>query len=347
MDAGDPSADSWAERRLGAATLRDRLAARMVRADRPELYVGGVLAFLLFLLLASGILLMLHYRPTAEDAHASVAYIAGGLPYGDLIRGVHAWSSDLLVLGVIVQLISTLVRRAYRRPFELVWVSGALTLFVLVALAFTGAVLPWSDIAYVQARVGSEIAGHLPWAGPPLRYLMRGGDEVNGSTLVHAYGFHVAVLPAALTLLLGAHAALLRRARQRAPTEVVVERSVPVYPDFLVRQAGVAVGVLVIVITLATFWPRAIGAPADPALAATGASAQPPWYFLFVHDLLAAAPPTLLGIHSAAFIVGAIGVLALLALAVPFFDRRGSRVTVAIGVIASLLVLALSIHALL
>lgn len=346
MDASGPSLKRWAGDRSGWSLLRDRLAARRVNGDNPLLYVGGLLVFLLILQVASGVLLMLHYQPSPTEAHASVAYVIGGVPYGALVRAVHLWSGDLLILLVVLQLFSVVIRRTFRSPNELLWVSGLIGLLILLALAFTGVVLPWSESAYLQARVGSEIVGQTPFVGRTLRYLLRGGDEVTTATLRHAYGFHVAVLPAALTLLLGLHMAFLRRLSHRpvAPETEIHQRRVPIYPDFLVRMGAAMAGMLAVVISLATFVERPLGPAAEVGKMAV-AEAQPPWFFLFVHDLLMAAPRELLGVPSAKFIVGASVLVLLLAFFVPFFDRRGSRLTAVLAGLLLVVTTTLSIHA--
>jgi quinol-cytochrome oxidoreductase complex cytochrome b subunit len=347
MDQEAPTFKRWADDRSGWSSMRARLAARRVRPGNPAFYVGGVLAFLLLMQMASGVLLLLHYQPSAPEAYQSVAFIMGGIPYGDLIRNMHLWCSDLLVLGVILQLFSVAIRRAFRTPNELLWISGLLGFFILLGLAFTGAVLPWSQSAYLQARVGSEIAGQTPFLGTALRYFLRGGEEVTTATLRHAYGFHVAVLPAVLTLLLVAHGVFLRRLGTRPePAEVDLARTVPIYPDFLVRMAAVMTAALVLVISLATFAERPLGEAAELSAAAPP-GARPPWYFLFIHDLMLRAPRELLGVPSAKFIVGAGALIVLLAFFVPFFDRRGSRVTAVISGLILFLAVFLSIHALL
>lgn len=336
----------WLDDRTGWSAIRDRLAAGRARADNPAHYIGGLLVFLLFMQGATGILLLLHYQPSAAEAHRSVALIVGGIPYGLLVRNLHVWSSHLLVAGIVLQLFVAVIRRSFSAPNELLWVSGMIGFLILLGLAFTGAVLPWSESAYLQARVGSAIVGQTPWLGPTLRTFMRGGEEVTGATLHHAYGFHVAVLPAALTALVVAHAALLRRRATRDPPSAVdVGRLIPVYPDLVVRLAATMMVALAVLITLATFVEQPLGDAASPEHAAP-VGAQPPWYFLFVHHLLSSAPPELLGVPSPKFIVGALGAFLVVFFFFPFLDRRGSRVTAVLATVLLAVAALLSFHAL-
>jgi cytochrome b6 len=320
-------ASRWIAERLGSDALRASLGARRVSSHRPSHYLGGVVFFLFLLEVLSGILLLLPYRPDPAAAHSSLVSIVGRVPYGSLIRGVHAWSSHLFVAALLAHLATTLLLRRFRSPRELVWLTGLMLFVVGLGMAFTGAILPWSQDAYSQAGVSSEMAGKVPLIGPGLRYFLRGGEEVNAWTLHHAFGFHSGVLPALTTFILAMHVFLEQRhPASRAPTDT---GTIPVYPDFLVRLALLWTAVLILVISLATFAPQPIGAPADATVAASGA--LPPWYFLFLHQLLKSAPPRLLGVDSASFIIGGVSLLFLFAVALPFIDRRGSRLTVGIG----------------
>lgn len=334
-------ARKWLADRTGSAAMLERMSSRRVPSRTVTHYLGGLLVFVFLLEVASGILLLLPYRPDPAQAHASLTAIAGQLPYGSLIRGIHAWSSHLFVVLLALHLAITLLLRRFREPNELIWWTGLLLLAVGVGMAFTGSILPWNQNAYLQARVSSEMIGQGPLFGPWLKHLLRGGENVSPWTLNHAFGFHTGVLPAATTLILAAHVAFVQRHAKAhdGPT-------IPAHPDFTVRIAAACTAVLAIVITLATFAPIAIGAPAT-LTNITSAEATPPWYFLFLHELLRAAPPRLLGLESAKFILGALSVVAGFTIALPFIDRRGSRITMFVGAIFITLVVLLTAHALL
>jgi cytochrome b6 len=313
----------WLSDRVGWDELTKGLGERRVPARGFSRYLGGVTLLLFFLEVASGVLLLLYYRPDAAQAHASVERIVGEVPYGDLVRGVHAWSSDLFVACLVAHLFAIVARRSHRPPAELAWLSGFVALVVGVGLAFTGAILPWSQTAYTQARVGSEIARHVPLLGGWLHRLLRGGDEVTSSTLGHAFGFHVALLPAVLTALVALH--LFFQARR--PVEASEgEPTLPFYPDVVVRTAAVWTGAVMVVMTLAIFVDRPLGAAADPRVAADP-STLPPWYFLPVHALVKGAPRALFGVEGASLLVGAASAFGVAAVLLPFIDRRGSKVS--------------------
>lgn len=340
MSDGERQATSWLRDRLGWTELGAALARHRAPRRGFVFYLGSVTLFLFLSQVASGVLLVLYYQPDAAQAFASVRRIDGGIPYGHLVRSVHHWAGDLFVAALVAHLFTILVRRSFRPPHELSWLSGIASLFIGIGMAFTGAVLPWSQAAYTDARVGSELAKYVPFIGAWLKRFMRGGDEVSSSTLAHAFGFHVAALPAALTALVALHLFFLSRKPAHVPDDKA--ETIPLYPDLLVRQAAAFTGVTVVLMTLAIFVERPLGTAAD--IGAPSSGAHPPWYFLPVHQVIRIAPKELLGVDGARFLIGSASVLGLGLVLLPFIDRRGSKVTawIAWGLLLVLLLLATS-----
>jgi len=336
------SVPRWLADRIGWTGVEASLTGRVVSRHGFVFYLGGITLFLLLVQVASGILLTLYYQPDAALAHASVERIVGEVSYGDLVHGVHVWAADLFVASLLLHLFTVVVRGSFRSPQELSWVSGIFLLVLGIVQAFTGAVLPWSERAYTQARIGSEFARFVPFIGGWLHRFMRGGEDVTANTLAHAFGFHVAVLPAAATMVVAAHLFLLTR-RPPRKAETLSGPTIPLYPDFFVRLSIAMTGVTVVVLSLAIFVERPIGPPADPRLPSLGA--LPPWYFLPVHTIVRAAPKELLGFDGPSFLVGAASVIGVVMLALPFIDRRGSRLTAWLAWVALLALIFLSIRA--
>jgi len=332
----------WLSDRLGWARIVAGLSAYRAPRRTFAFYLGGVTLFLLAMQVASGILLVLYYQPDSALAHASVERISNELPYGNLIRNVHLWAGDLFVAALFAHLFTILIRRTFKPPHELSWLSGMASLVLGIGLAFTGTILPWSERAYAHARVGTELAKYVPLIGGWLRGFLRGGEEVGTSTLGHAYGFHVAALPAAMTALIGFHLFFLSRKPAEIP-EKSKGASIPLYPDFLVRLCAALTGVFVVVMTLAIFFDRPLGPAANP-LTPSSAGAHPPWYFLPIHQIVRMAPKQLLGMDGARFLVGIASLLGVVALALPFIDRKGSKITAwfAWGLLLVLLLLCVS-----
>ncbi|MEZ4219419.1 MAG: cytochrome b N-terminal domain-containing protein [Polyangiaceae bacterium] len=338
------SARGWLEQRLGRASTTPSPREVLIPNRSVMHYLGGIALFLFLLEVASGILLLLPYRPDPDHAHESIIAIIGRIPYGGLVRGVHYWASQLFIGVLLGLVVGMLVLRRFRAPRELVWLAGLALLLLGIGMAFTGTILPWSQSAYLQALVSSELLGKTPLIGGWLERILRGGSQVSSWTLHHAYGFHTGVLPAVCTLIIAIHVWLIRGAA-RSAAETEPEDGVPIYPDFVVRLAAVCTGVLVVVISLATFAAPELGTAADLRVAAPE-HVRPPWYFLFLHQLVRSAPAKLLGVESASFIMGALGLVGLGAVILPFVDRRGSRITLALSLILIALCLILSAYAL-
>jgi cytochrome b6 len=332
---------SWLSDRTGFRRATDWLAKHRVPRHGFVFYVGTLTLFLFLVQVVTGILLVLYYQPDPATAFASVERIAGGdVPYGNLVRNVHAWSADLFVGMLFFHLFTVLVRRSFRPPHELSWITGMTSLVLAIGLAFTGAILPWNENAYADALIGSGLARNVPVIGPWLMRFMRGGQDINAGTLGHAFGFHVAALPAALTLLITLHLFFLSRKPAALPDPKAP--TIPLYPDFFVRQTVAFTGLTVVLMTLATFVDRPIGVIADPRVPPVGT--RPPWYFLPFHQIIRIAPKEMLGIDGARFIASAVCLFGLVALALPFIDTRGSKITawVAWGLLLVLILLSAS-----
>jgi quinol-cytochrome oxidoreductase complex cytochrome b subunit len=288
-------------------------------------YLGGATLFLFGLQVATGILLTLYYRPSAADAHASVQHLITHVPFGDLVRSVHAWSADIMIGLLFAHMFSVWIMRAYRAPRELTWLFGAGLLGVSITLGFTGYLLPWNELAYFATRVGTEIAGDVPLIGGWLRNFLRAGEDVTSLTLTRFFGFHVATLPGLAAVLLLSHLLLVQRQGISVPERVArggEVRVIPFFPNGFLRDLIYWLALLAIVVTLATFLPRHLGPEADPFKPAP-ADIKPEWYFLFMFQALKLLPATILGIEGE--LIGIVGFLIVFAFLVllPFVDRKG------------------------
>ena len=125
------------------------------------------------------------------------------VPYGWLIRSVHAWGASFFIAVVGLHFLSVLFTKAYRKPRELTWLSGMCLLGLAVGFGFSGYLLPWNELAVAATKVGTDIPGIVPVVGEFIVHFLRGGTEVTGATLTRFYGFHVAFMPAILGAFLG------------------------------------------------------------------------------------------------------------------------------------------------
>ncbi|MEJ2082796.1 MAG: cytochrome bc complex cytochrome b subunit [Acidobacteriota bacterium] len=319
---------AWLRARLPLDSVLDLAEHKTVPVHRYSIcyYLGGMTLFFFCVQVVTGILLMLYYRPSAGEAFESVEFLMTTVPFGWLIRSIHSWSANLMIFFLFVHLATVYFMKAYRPPREMTWVTGTLLLFLALAFGFSGYLLPWNRLAFFATNVGTDIAGAVPVIGGYLMRFLRGGDRVTGGTLSRFYGWHVAILPAITTAVLGIHLLLVQiqgmsvppseeeTAKQRRPMKFV--------PNFLLRDIFGWTLALALLATLAALFPWALGEKADP-FAPAFADIRPEWYFMFMFETLKFVPGgEVLGIDYESIPILLFGLLGLTILLVPFLDRN-------------------------
>src|SRR5690242_9450632 len=166
----------WFDERLVWADLAAPLRKKTVPLHRLSwwYFLGGITLFLFMIQVATGILLLLYYRPSASEAYESVQYISTQVKFGWLVRSIHSWSANLMVFMAFAHMFSVVFLRAYRKPRELTWLSGMILLFLALGFGFSGYLLPWNTLAFFATRVGTEVAGQVPVVGRPIMVFLRG-----------------------------------------------------------------------------------------------------------------------------------------------------------------------------
>jgi cytochrome b6 len=322
---------AWLDKRLGLDAIRGPLEKKAVPQHRHTAwyYFGGMTLFLFVVQVVTGIMLMLYYRPSAEEAYESVQFLVTQVPFGWLIRSVHSWSANLMVGLAFVHLFSVFLVKAYRPPRELTWITGFLLFVMAMGFGFSGYLLPWNKLAYFATRVGTDISGSVPFVGEFMVRFLRGGDHVTGGTLSRFYGWHVAILPAASIALLVVHLYRVQRHGLSLPLKErpgrVPRNEMRFFPDFLLRDLfgwTLALGALA---ALAALFPWELGEKADP-FAPAPADIKPEWYFMFMFQTLKIIPGgEMAGVENEALAVMAFGLVGLIAIVVPFLDRGAAR----------------------
>jgi quinol-cytochrome oxidoreductase complex cytochrome b subunit len=172
---------------------------------------GGITFFLFINQVVTGTLALVYYQPTIEQAHASVARIMNEVPFGWLVRGMHSWGSNLMIITIIIHMAKIFVYGIYKAPRELNWVTGVTLLLLTLGLSFTGYLLPWTQLAYWATVVGTETPAALPYIGEYIRFAMRGGEDISQVTLTRFFAIHVMILPMTIAAVIGLHIAQIRR----------------------------------------------------------------------------------------------------------------------------------------
>ncbi len=298
--------------------------------------LGAVLITLFTLQFITGILLLVYYVPDTKMAFDSVQRLMNEVPFGWLIRNLHAVGSNLIIVALLLHMLSVLFMNSYKKPRELTWLSGFIMFNLALGLCLTGYLLPWSQLSFWATTVATDAAGAIPVVGDALVRFLRGGPMVGEATLGRFFALHVMAMPLLLALLIGFHLFGVRRigiskppfGPDYRPTPVGDEfvhedhpGGIPFFPNYAVKDLAVISFFLAVLFALVffapgLFIPPSAFEPADPFT--TPEHIKPEWYFLWAYQTLKIFPSEFLGLAAqGAFMT----FLALL----PFIDRGPER----------------------
>ena len=292
-------------------------------------YFGGVTLFLFIIQVFTGILLLFYYRASADQAFESIRFIMSEVRFGWLVRSVHSWSANLMVLAAFIHMFSVFFAKAYRKPRELTWVSGMLLLLLGLGLGFTGYLLPWNELAFFATKVGTDMVSVIPMIGEPFLHFLRGGEEVSGATLARFFGIHVTILPIVFIGMLAIHLIMVQRQGMSEPIgwgelPEKGKKTMLFFPNFILRDLLLWLLVLNILALLAVFFPWELGEKADPFVPAPQ-GIKPEWFFMFMYQTLKFLPAKILFIEGESLGIFTFGIAGVLWLLVPFLDRKSAR----------------------
>jgi len=314
----------WFDSRTGIGSLLHEGLDEPIPGGARWAYVfGSVLLFLFISQTITGVFLALYYVPSADHAHTTVAYIVKEVTGGKFVRSIHAYGSSAAVIVLLLHLTQTYLYGAYKGRRELLWISGCVLFGLMLAMAFTGYLLPWDQKAYFATTVGTNMASDVPLVGGWLKRFMRGGDEMGTLTLSRFFVAHVFLIPAVLIAFVATHVYLFRKAGPAGPpSEDPVNPRLPTqrfYPRQVVMDTIVALLMILILGLFAHFAPTELGPKANPA--DTQYVPRPEWYYLPIFQWLKywRGPYAIIGI----IVIPAI--TAALLVFVPFIDRRLER----------------------
>jgi ubiquinol-cytochrome c reductase cytochrome b subunit len=339
-----PSPFRWLDERLDLRRAKRDLLDREVPARLTWWHTLGSATFTVFLVqVITGTTLATYYSASPDHAYDSIQYISHQVASGTLLRGIHHWGASLMVVLIVAHMIRVFAVGAYKYPREINWLLGVGLFLIVLGFSFTGYLLPWDQKAYWATAVGTNIAGTTPLIGGALVALLRGGSELGAATLARFYAFHSLWLPLALTVVVALHLiVLIRQGIAARPRDLEVgapaRTSDPKYPeyyreayaatkrggmrfwpDILGKDAIVSAAVVLLIVLMAVVLRTPLELPADPT--DTSYIPRPEWYFLPIYQLLKLVP----GSMESLIAVGVPGVLVLVLLGLPFFDRGSTR----------------------
>ena len=290
---------------------------------------GGILTFMLAAQIATGIVLAMHYVPTAEGAFDSVEHIMRDVNWGWLLRYSHAVGASLFFLAAFIHTLRGLYYGSYKEPREVLWILGVLILLLMVATAFMGYSLVWGQMSFwavtVITNLFSSLDSVVPGLGTKLVEWIWGGFSVGGPTLNRLYALHY-LLPFVIAGVVVLHIWALHIPGSNNPAGVEVKSSrdvVPFHPYYTIKDGFAMVLFILLFAVLVFYAPNLLGhsdnyIPANPLV--TPPHIVPEWYFLPFYAILRAIPSKLFGVIA---LVASIGILFF----VPWLDTSKVRST--------------------
>ena len=297
-------------------------------------YFGSLALLVLVIQIVTGIWLTMNYKPSAEEAFASVEYIMRDVDWGWWIRYMHSTGASAFFIVIYLHMFRGLLYGSYKRPRELLWLTGMFIYLILMAEAFFGYLLPWGQMSYWGAQVIISLFGAIPFIGPELAEWIRGDYVVSDVTLNRFFSFHVIAVPLILCGLVGLHIFALHEVGSNNPDGVEIKKhkdtngipldGIPFHPYYTVKDI-VGLVVFLIFFCLVVFFNPEMGGyflehanfiPADPLK--TPEHIAPVWYFTPFYAILRAVPDKLGGVI-------AMGASTLIFMTLPWIDRSRVR----------------------
>src|SRR5687768_4278215 len=319
---------TWLDNRFpsAGASYRTHMSEYYAPKNFNFWYFFGSLALLVLVIqIVTGIFLVMHYKPDAATAFASVEYIMRDVPWGWLVRYMHSTGASAFFIVVYLHMYRALLYGSYRKPRELVWVFGCTIFLMLMAEAFFGYLLPWGQMSYWGAQVIVNLFAAVPFIGPDLALLIRGDYVVSDATLNRFFSFHVIAIPLVLIGLVAAHLLSLHDVGSNNPDGIDIKGpgqpmdangkpvdGIPFHPYYSVHDM-VGVAVFLMVFSAIIFFAPELGGyfleynnfiPADPLK--TPAHIAPVWYFTPFYSMLRATTDVMVDVFCVVVALGAL-----------------------------------------
>nr|QZZ18200.1 cytochrome b [Bibasis miraculata] len=263
---------------------------------------GSLLALCLIIQIITGLFLTMYYTANIELAFYSVNYICRNVNYGWLIRTLHANGASFFFICIYLHI----GRGIYYESFNLkyTWMIGVLILFIMMATAFMGYVLPWGQMSFWGATVITNLLSAIPYLGTMMVQWIWGGFAVDNATLTRFYSFHF-LFPFIILMLTMIHLLFLHQTGSNNPLGINSNLDkIPFHPFFTFKDL---IGFIILMLTLTMLTltnPYLLGdpdnfLPANPLV--TPIHIQPEWYFLFAYAILRSIPNKLGGVIALIF----------------------------------------------
>jgi len=320
---------TWVDNRFPATKMyKEHMSEYYAPKSQNIWYFFGSLALLVLVIqIVTGIFLVMHYKPDAALAFASVEYIMRDVPWGWLIRYMHSTGASAFFIVVYLHMWRGMIYGSYQKPRELIWIFGCAIFLCMMAEAFMGYLLPWGQMSYWGAQVIINLFAAIPFVGEDLSLLIRGDYVVGDATLNRFFAFHVIAVPLVLLGLVVAHIIALHEVGSNNPDGVEIKAKkdpktgipldgIPFHPYYTIHDL-IGISVFLLIFSAIIFFAPEMGGyfleynnfiPADPLQ--TPLHIAPVWYFTPYYSMLRAVTDPMVNVFAG--VVALAAVLAVL-----------------------------------
>jgi len=311
--------------------------------------LGGMAAVLVGILFLTGLMLKFAYQPVPDRAYESIVHLQNMVYFGQLIRNLHHWSGNALLLVVFLHLLRVFFSGAFHPPRQFNWLLGLAMFLLILASNFTGYLMPWDQLAFWAVTICTGMLEYIPGIGISLQKFVRGGSDIGPATLSIFFTIHTAIIPAGLIVLMPFHFWRVRKAKglviPRRPEDDSRDQGemVATIPNLIVRELVVASVLIALMLVLSILLNAPLEAKANPGLSPNPTKA--PWYFAGLQELLLHFHPLFAVLIIPALTLGLLFILPYLrydadTAGVWFISRQGRKTAAIAAIIGAILSVA-------
>jgi quinol-cytochrome oxidoreductase complex cytochrome b subunit len=293
--------------------------------------LGFLTTLFFFVELLTGLILMIYYVPSPDQAFSSIINLETNVAFGTFFRDMHRLGAEAMVIFTALHMARTFFTGSYKKERSFTWLTGLLLLLITLVLSFSGYLLPWDQLAYWAVTIGTSMFEAAPLIGNQINLIARGAPDIGANGLLRFYLLHVVLLPLLVFLFLSIHYYKVSREHGISqPARFTDEGNAPpekkkwaktridFLPDLFTGEIfWTALGLFITILAITVLgYSAPLEHIANPQV--TPLDTKAPWYFWWLQGMLKLGDKTLMGIILPT-------VLAVLLVAVPYIDRNPYR----------------------
>jgi ubiquinol-cytochrome c reductase cytochrome b subunit len=263
--------------------------------------LGFFTSLFFFIETITGLILMVYYTPSPDQAYLSIQNLLSNVPFGQLLRNIHRIGAEGMVIFTVLHMLRTFLTGSYKKERSFTWLTGMVLLLSTLLLSFSGYLLPWDQLAYWAVTIGTSMVEAGPLVGPQINLLLRGSPDIAANGLLRFYLLHVVLVPFVVVLVLSIHyykvsrehgislPAKFEEGNATADQKKVAKQRIDFLPDLLTHEMFLtALALFILVVLVLLRYPVPLENVANPQQ--TPLDTMAPWYFLWLQGMLKIDP---------------------------------------------------------